>query len=81
MIPYKCKISVLNIPEGLYATKCCNKESCGGMDTNMYDVAVVCFTVSAEKENISLANVVTEESKLVLTALLCSMIQMKKFKH
>ncbi len=47
----------------------------------MYDVAVVCFTVSAEKENISLANVVTEESKLVLTALLCSMIQMKKFKH
>ena len=41
----KCKISVLNIPggEGLYATKCCNKESCGGMDTNMYDVAVVCF--------------------------------------
>ena len=41
----KCKISVLNIPggEGLYATKCCNKESCGGMDNNMYDVAVVCF--------------------------------------
>lgn len=39
------------------------------------------FTVSAEKENISLANVVTEESKLVLTALLCSMVQMEKFKH
>lgn len=39
------------------------------------------FTVSAEKENISLANVVTEDSNLFLTALLCSMVQMEKFKH
>ena len=39
------------------------------------------FTVSAEKENISLANVVTEDSKLVFDGFTCSMVQMEKFKH